>query len=262
MEIGISIMGNADYKKDIAGLEAAGVKRTFVMSESPYLSEIMAEFSQKGIICETLHAPYNKINDMWSADDTAGEAMLNRLLDCADKCAKYNIPTMIVHISSGRPMPEITEAGNLRYKRLIDYAKKKNIKIAFENLRYRENLEYSLSRYPESVFCWDCGHEYCFTPGQKFVPLFGDRLGALHIHDNYCHVDSDDHLLPFDGSIDFNIVAKELAQSGYKGTLMLEVFRDLTPTEKIYDTMSTEEFFKRAASAARKLADMVENYRK
>ena len=37
--------------------------------------------------------------------------------------------------------------------------------------------------------------------------LFGDRLCALHIHDNRCGVNTDDHLLPFDGSIDFEDVA-------------------------------------------------------
>ena len=117
-----------------------------------------------------------------------------------------------------------------------------------------------MEKYKIPGFCWDIGHEYCFSKGIKFMELFGDRLCALHIHDNRCVTDTDDHLLPFDGNIDFEEVAKAIAKSGYKGTVMLELNRfALVEGKKIYEDLDDEEYIKRAADSARKLADMIEN---
>jgi sugar phosphate isomerase/epimerase len=44
-------------------------------------------------------------------------------------------------------------------------------------------------------FCYDSGHENCFTPGADFLAKYGDKLAALHHHDN--DGSSDQHLLPF-----------------------------------------------------------------
>jgi len=262
MEIGFCISMKADYAEQIECMKKVGVNRTFIMSEGQYFDEIMTAFAENGIICENLHSPFDGINDMWSESED-GDKMLQRLMESVDKCAKYSVPAMVVHVSSGRPMTPITAAGDKRYKKLMDYAREKGVKIAYENLRYLENLKHNLELYPDSVFCWDCGHENCYTPGTRFMPMFGKRLGALHIHDNACGVDTDDHVLPFDGKIDFDRVAKDLAESGYEGTLMLEIGKSaIYEGEEIYKDMSYEEFYSKAVKAERKIVDMVESYRK
>lgn len=261
MEIGMCIFSGISYEKQIECFKKEGINRTFITSELPDFHEVIKAFQENGIICETLHSPFNRINDMWK-DDESGDAMLKRLFDCVDKCAQYSIPTMILHVSSGRPMPEITEAGNKRFGQLMEYAKEKNVNVAFENLRYLENLQHNMERYPEAFFCWDSGHENCYTSGIRYVPMYKNRIGALHIHDNACVADSDDHLLPFDGNIDFEAVAKDLAESGYEGTLMLEISKESKRNgEKIYENVSPEEYVKKAANAARKLVSMIESYK-
>ena len=74
-----------------------------------------------------------------------------------------------------------------------------------------------------------------------------------------CGVDTDDHLLPFEGAIPMDEVAKDLAESGYQGTLMLEIGRLIVT--HTYDEMSEEEYMDRAAAAVKKLYDLVESYR-
>ena len=262
VDIGLAVFCGVSYKKHIECLKMVGVNHTFISSEDNDFDETMKAFLENGITCDNLHSPFDKINDMWS-DSEDGDRMLERLIDCVDKCAKYSIPAMILHVSSGRPMAPITEIGDKRYKKLMDYAKEKGVKIAYENLRYLENLQHNLDLYPESVFCWDCGHEYCYTPGIRYIPMYGKRLGALHFHDNACGVDTDDHVVPFDGRIDFDVIAKDLAESGYEGTLMLEITPDAKYEGKeIYKDISIEEYYEKAASAARKLVQMVEEYRK
>ena len=64
----------------------------------------------------------------------------------------------------------------------------------------------------------------------------------------------DSHLLPFDGNIDFDEVMRDLAKSGYQGSLMLEVFSG------IYPNMTTDEFMKTAYDRAKRLLKLIEKY--
>lgn len=262
MEIGISIYNGIAIQDQVRYFKTLGVKRTFISSETPDFDNVMQLFQDNGIICETLHAPFDHINDMWGDEDAASR-MLGRLKDSVDKCAMYHIPVTIVHLSSGCPMPEINEAGIQRFQALFQYAEEKGVIVALENQRYLENLSFFMDRYRSVGFCWDNGHEYGFTKGIRFMPLFGDRLSALHIHDNRCGENTDDHLLPFDGSINFETVAKNIADSGYQGTLMLEVNRLASiEGEQLYASISDEEYVKRAVASAKRLVDMIEEYKR
>lgn len=263
MNIGVMVFGDIPQERRAELLKENGIERTFIASEIPDFDEVMQLYIDKGITVETLHAPFQGINAMWSEDDKEGEEMLLRLIDSVDKCAKYGIPTTIVHVSSGRPMPEISEKGIARYERLFDYAKEKGVKVALENLRYLENLAFLMERYDYPVFCWDTGHENCYTDGVKYMEHFGERLGALHIHDNKVVKDRDDHLLPYDGNIDFEEVAQHIAKNGNNITVMLEVNRGAKIDDTaVYGDISDEEYVKRAADAVRKLASRIEEIRK
>lgn len=263
MELGIGIFGGTNIKDQVKYFKKFGILRTFIGSENADFEMAMQLFKENGIICEALHAPFDKINDMWNGDEVAARKMINRLKDSVDKCEKHCIPVSVVHLSSGRPMPEINERGVSRFEEVFDYAHKKGVILALENQRYKENIVFFMKKYKTLGFCWDNGHEYGFSKGIRFMELFGDRLCALHIHDNRCGTDTDDHLLPFDGNIDFEEVAKAIAQSDYKGTVMLEVSRFASiDGKKIYEDLNDEDYVKRAVDSARKLADMIENYQK
>ena len=263
MEIGISIFNGISFEDQARCFKRFGVRRTFIFSETPDLDSVMRLFQENGIVCETLHAPFDRINDMWSEDTAAAEAMLSRLKDSVDRCAAYAIPVTVVHLSSGCPMPEINECGIERFEALFRYAEDKGVTVALENQRYLENLSFFMERYPSVRFCWDNGHEYGFTKGIRFMELFGDRLSALHIHDNRCGDDTDDHLLPFDGGVPFDAVAKSIADSGYEGTLMLEVGKLVcVDGKRVYESLNDEQYVERAVTAAKRLVHMIEAHKK
>ena len=262
MEIGIGIFGGIDFDVQARLFKKHGVKRTFITSETPDVDNVITNFKQNGVMLDTLHAPFDKINDMWSRDENAAQSMLCRLKTGVDICAEHSIPVVVVHLSSKTPMPEITDAGVNRFDSLFEYAKTKGVKIALENQRFIENIEYFLNRNENLGFCWDTGHENCFTSGINFMELFGQRLCAMHIHDNRCLYDKDDHLLPFDGNIDFDKVAYNIVSCGYDGTLMLEVGKNVKKDGKsVYGHMTDEEYIIKAIQAAGRLLDMINNKR-
>ena len=87
------------------------------------------------------------------------------------------------------------------------------------------------------------------------MPLFGDRLSFTHIHDNLSEYNSDLHMIPFDGKIDFRYVADQIRTSGFQGTLSLEVI----PTESdFYRGVSPQEYYARAFQAACRLREMAD----
>ena len=114
-----------------------------------------------------------------------------------------------------------------------------------------------MSLVPDAKFCWDCGHEYSRLADEKPMPLFRDKLAALHVHDNF--ITSDDHLIPFTGKVDFDYVGKELAQSQFNGTLMLEILYGRN--EKYSNEPSYRDFALKAKHAAEKVIKIVEKYR-
>ena len=263
MELGISIFDGIDFETQTECFKKYGIKHTFIGAWEADFDNIAERFSENGIICDSVHATFKKINDMWSADEKAAQKMLDSLKDSVDKCKRHGIPVVVVHLSSGKPMPEINEAGVKRFKELFDYAEESGVTVALENLRFLENLSYFLENFENVGFCWDNGHEYSFTKGIRFMELFGKRAKMLHIHDNRCGIDTDDHLIPFDGNIDFETVAKNLADSGYSGTLMLELNRNaVLDGKKVYEGMSDEEYILRAVNALEKLSSLTDKYRR
>jgi sugar phosphate isomerase/epimerase len=236
-------------------LRDCGFTRVFMGAGTPGYVRFMANYvTAAGLTFDTLHAPFHGINSMWHAEED-GDLCLQRLTDSIDLCAEIGAPIAVVHLSSGENAPPTTDIGRARFIRLVEHAAARGIKIAFENQRKLANIAWAFEEFKDTThvgFCWDCGHEGCFTPGRRYMPLFGERLICTHLHDNDGVYNHDQHLLPYDGSLDYNAVATDLRHATPTVPLVLEVNRDH------YDGMTDEEFILRAAKAAKRLRDMIE----
>ena len=173
-----------------------------------------------------------------------------------EKCGEYEIPTLVLHVTAGPTPPRPNERGYARFVQVFERAKELGVEIACENIRPYGNLAFILEQFPESGFCWDVGHEVCSGMGIQFMPMFGNRLKALHIHDNM--LDGDHHMIPRDGKIDFDRVARQIAESPYEGSVMLELS---TKQSDFYNGISPEEYYERAANAAMSLKEQIETIR-
>lgn len=258
MKTGILFHAHSELplKEELTLLNKNGFSVIMFGAEQPDLDKILVEMKPYDLTCENLHAPFDDINSLWFPGD-AGEKMLKQLTDSVTTCARNDIPVLVVHLSSGETPPAISDIGIDRFDRLAEAARREGVQIAFENQRVLGNIAFAMERYPDAGFCWDNGHEACFTPGRNYMPLFGSRITALHVHDNNMEYEKDLHMLPGDGKIDFDAVARQLAAAHYEKCLLLEVFR----ADPRYGNMTAEEYYARAGKAARKLADAVDRYR-
>ena len=261
MKLGISYhcYPGLDDGTEIALMKKNGFEATFLASEDDRIGEIVPQLRQAGILIENLHGPLSdercNVNDMWRDNDRA-PVMLERIMDGVEKCGKYEIPTLVLHVTAGATPPRPNKRGYERFVQVFERAKALGVEIACENIRPYGNLAFILEQFPESGFCWDVGHENCSGDARQFMPMFGDKLKALHIHDNL--LDGDHHMIPFDGKIDFDRAARQIAERPYTGSVMLEIIRTASP---LYAEMSAEDYYARAGRAAKKLAEQIDRYR-
>ena len=198
-----------------------------------------------GLFVENIHAPTYNSDDFWS-DNLNGENYMECLLTCVEDCKKYNIPTVVAHISYHNTPPP-NNIGIQRFKRIAKKAEQNNINIALENTGTAEHIHYIFNNIPSEKlgFCFDSGHQV-FTPDIDFLELFGNRLMAMHLNDNDGKEDL--HLLPFDGIVDWKKTTHQLKCIQYKGAIAFEVSEDkYTP----------ETFCAQVFNRANRLLDMI-----
>lgn len=175
-----------------------------------------------GLTVETLHAAYGGCNEMW-LDDLRGESRTEFYLSCVRATAMVGVPAMILHLSSGDAPPPPCELGARRYARVCKEAERLGVAIAFENLRKTAYLRYIFERIdsPARKFCFDCGHEHLYDEGDGVLEEFAHALCAVHLHDNFgVH---DDHVLPFEGTVDWKRLCIRLNRIGFSLPITLEL---------------------------------------
>ena len=240
----------------------AGFRAVFSESNDPATVLVLREKCDKlGISLDFLHAPFRGINDFWLPGD-AYNALRRGIEASIDSAAGAGVPMVVCHVSSGWWPPQMCQIGLDRFDALVEYAGRKKVTIAFENLRKVGNLAALMDRYeknPGVGFCYDIGHEHCYTRTVHYMDLYADRLLCTHIHDNHGREkddwsDPDEHLLPFDGNIDYTDIMRRLNDADFAGTLMLEIYDSCRPD---YLAMGHEAFLKTAFERIERISKLV-----
>lgn len=100
--------------------------------------------------------------------------------------------------------------------------------------------------------CFDAGHYHCYYKDDFDWSLCKNKILAIHLHDN--NGEEDEHLLPYDGNMDWNYIINQLNAANYIGPITLESCYRNNYLEK-----SLEEFYKKSCLIANKLRDIIEN---
>ncbi len=241
------------------------INKHFLDSDHPLNGKDYLSFAQRlkqvaddnGIVCNQSHAPFpSNIDTM---------PYLKRAIECT---AVVGGDICVIHPdNNGTP-----EENARMYRELLPFAKELGVRIATENMwNWNKVLDHAAPAAcsdpanfnahldavndPGFVACLDLGHAEMKGLGTSAVEMIlalGDRLQALHIHDNDKHHDS--HQIPFSMSMDFDAIVKALKKIGYSGYFTLEcdnAFKDCPP-DKVF------ERFQDLAASGKRLAAMFE----
>ena len=224
-----------------------------------YILRLKEKAEQVGIHYDFVHAPFVGINSFLQPG-VGHLPLYHQIMDCITETAEADVNMIVMHVSSGWFPPELCDVALARFDAVVDHAVQKGVKVAFENLRMVGNLAYIMDRYakvPEVGFCYDNGHEHCYTETVPFLELFGKRTICTHIHDNHGRDkndpwgDPDIHILPFDGNCDFADMMARLNKYDYQGTLTLEVCKKAP-----YQDMSNEAWLSMCYERLKKISEM------
>lgn len=153
-----------------------------------------------------------------------------------ESAAYLGIKNIVVH-SGYRPHLTKKESFRLNkefYEELLDVADKFDINILTENFEKMYDKEcywadsaedvLELTEYinhPRLKICWDIGHGNMLeTPPHEVLPMIKGHLAALHVQSNSGF--SDDHIMPFMGTINMDSVMHGLLAAGYNGYFTFE----------------------------------------
>jgi len=269
----LGMLANANFGESIERqlhLMAEAGFDSFFTSWDAHTADYRRIADELGLIYQSVHAPCRGAASMWAEGD-AGKASTQQLIDCVEDCAANGVGIMIAHVWWGfNTEPGPTDTGLRSYGKVVDAAMKRGVKVAFENTEGPEYLDALLREFRgcEAVgYCWDTGHENCYTDGIDFLSLYGDQLIATHLNDNLGISDfhgsiaarDDIHLLPFDGTVDWENAMARLAKTGYDGILTFELKRQNQPGRHVNDkylAMTPEMYFAEAQARACRLAAM------
>lgn len=203
-----------------------------------------------GLEIKFFHLGYRGINNIWEESED-GDALVPYYINDLDACKKLGINLVVMHLSSKSQAPAPSLVGIKRLQKIVDHAQLLGIKIAFENTKIQGYLEYVFEHIKNSNvgICFDTGHCHCHFDDKFNWEIFKDKIFAVHLHDN--DKSYDQHLLPFDGTIDWNDYAQKLNEANYQGDIILESHYD-----KDYFDISPKEFYKLSYEKAQKLVKL------
>lgn len=170
---------------------------------------------------QNVRADMGKSNYLW-VSGVSGDEKAEELIQAIIDCKTYGIKCMVIHLTNGNDPPEISNIGLQRMEKIFLTAKKHEVTLAIENVRTEKHIRYILDHYHDKHvgFCFDTGHSNIWCKDTDWLSLYGDRLAAVHLHDN--NGIHDEHAVPFTGNLGWHGIIYQLNKSSYHGPLTLE----------------------------------------
>ena len=191
----------------------------------------------------TLHGIHAPITDRLTPPDRWGEVISNAVPDNAKRQAAVReadaalniaraIPTGVLVVHLGTPTAQGGEnnrtAAFRSAEEICRIAAPIGIRVALEvipnDLSDPQSLVSLIERdldAPHAGICLDFGHAFLMGDVADAVEVVAEHLIATHVHDNKRQ--ADDHLVPFEGRIDWDVALMSMQKVGYDGTYMMEV---------------------------------------
>ena len=164
-------------------------------------------FKKYNLELSSLHMAYNtqELHYFWE-EGKIGEKLTKNLIKDVKIAKKYGFTCVVVHLFG-----EYNEIGKNRLLRVLKVCEKYDVALAIENIDCPQLFKRVFNEIDNKYmkFCYDSGHNNVFDYGFDYLGTYGDKLITLHLHDNMG--DKDSHTISRYGNIDWNNIAKKLA---------------------------------------------------
>lgn len=219
--------------------------------------------SETGLTLNSVHAPIMAS----AAGGQSGERYSNALADNARRQAAVReteaalqiarrIPFNVLVVHLGTPAAKSQPGDNTRAsafrsaEEICRLAEPLGVRIALEVIPNElstvaalvEMLERDLDA-PHAGICLDFGHAHLMGDVADAVETAAEHVIATHVHDN--RRKDDEHLVPYQGSINWDMALTTMQKIGYDATYLMELASTSTPAPVLAEARRARERFER-----------------
>ena len=247
------------------GFEAVEVFATrahFDYHDAVAIADLSAWLTETGLALHGIHAP---ITDRITPPDAWGDVISNAVTDSAKRQAAVKeadaalniarqIPANVFVVHMGTPVTKGGENNRTAAFRSVEdicrLAEPIGIRVAVEvipnPLSDPASLVALLERdldAPRTGICLDIGHAFLMGDVVDAIETVSEHLITTHVHDNKGK--GDDHLVPFDGRINWDAALMTLQKVGYDGTYLMELGNTSTPADVLKKALTARQRFEK-----------------
>ncbi|MCL4523314.1 MAG: sugar phosphate isomerase/epimerase [Acidobacteria bacterium] len=215
-------------KAGIPAVEIFCARQHFDYRSAEVVRELKEWFAEHALTVHALHSPTSR-DQSERRESTApisiAEPERVRRLEAVDEIKRVlevaeQIPFrfLVQHLGGREEMDERRrDAAFNSLEHLAVFAKHRGVTIALENtpgeLATPGNLRHFIAdtRLHDLRLCFDTGHAHMEEGVERSYETMRDLVVTAHLHDN--HGEKDEHLLPFEGTIDWDAMLKGFAHA-------------------------------------------------
>lgn len=249
MKIGVSTHIHVYNPLDgqlLAKIKNAGFETVELYSNLPHWPEYGNRKSQEsiaghcldlGLDINSLHTPFFRTLDharsgKWlsisAKDKDVRSESVGRIIDSLTLAEFAPVAAAVVHTGGPGEPEDGSTFDRIFYslEEILPVSRELGVTIALENITNDFSRGYRIaafireSRLEGVGCCYDCGHATLYGRTLEELEEMSELLVTTHIHDTSDGLDN--HLLPFEGDIEWDALSGKFAEIGYKGDLIIE----------------------------------------
>jgi len=226
-------------------VEVFATRTHFDYHNAAAVADLQQWLADAGLTLHSVHAPvgegfaggrWSGLLSLASADNDARERAVGEAERALFIARRIPVHALVAHVGIPRGQPRDAGAGpqdtrsaaRRSLEALQRAAEPLGVRIAVEVIPNELSRAGSLVHFVEDDLdgkgvgiCLDVGHAHLDGDVVDAVETVSEHLIATHVHDNRGR--ADDHLAPFEGTIDWAAALIALQKIGYDGPMMFEV---------------------------------------
>jgi sugar phosphate isomerase/epimerase len=243
-------------------IEVFATRSHFDYHDPAAIAELGTWLKETGLALHGIHAP---ITDRLDPGDKWGDVISNGVSDNAKRrtavqeaaaalAIARTIPTDVFVVHLGTPTVQGGEnnrgAALRSAEDICRLAEPLEIRVALEvipnPLSDAASLVAMLERdldAPRAGICLDFGHAFLMGDVADTIETVAEHLITTHVHDNAGK--KDEHLVPFDGRINWDVALMTMQKVGYDGTYLMELANTGSPVGVLKQAQAARQRFEK-----------------
>ena len=274
MKLGVSTHIHVHNQLDtglLRGIKDAGFETVELYANRPHWPgydtnpgrrEVAGACADLELTINSVHSPFFRSLDearagRWlsitSSDADVRSESVDRIVESAALAEFTQVGYVIVHLGEPGETPDGGTWDRLYYSldEILSATNGFGIRIALENITNDVSRGHQIAEFlaeaalRRTVCCYDCGHATLYRRTVEELREMAPWLATTHIHDTSDGLDN--HLIPFEGDVDWQALAAAFAEVEYDGALVIEA----------KDDEGSPESLRKAAEAGERLRAMI-----